>query len=47
MKTLTEHITAKKGTKRSLCDADISGMTYMYDKQNNRFICDQHQIWKK
>ncbi|MFQ5440288.1 MAG: hypothetical protein ACE5DL_02390 [Nitrosopumilaceae archaeon] len=44
---MAETVTAKKGTKCSLCDADIGGMTCVYDKQNNRFICDQHEVWKK
>ena len=25
----------------------LGRMTYMYNKQNNRFICDKHEIWKK
>ncbi len=44
---MAEPITAKKGTKCSLCDEDIGGMTCMYDKQNDRYICHQHQVWKK
>jgi len=44
---LADSVTAKKGTKYSLCDADIGGITCMYDEQNNRYICEQHQIWKK
>lgn len=38
-------VTAKKGTKCSLCDKEIGGAVCNYDKENNRYICDKHEIW--
>lgn len=40
-----ETITAKNGTKCSLCDAEIGGSVCKYDKENDRYICDKHEIW--